>query len=53
MIEVKLSPEEVGAILQMIDKTSIQGVTAMRVLLALDAKLRDAAGRAEATDGAA
>jgi len=43
MIEVQLTPQEVNAILQMIDKTQTVGVQSMRVLLALDAKLREAA----------
>ena len=50
-LDVKLTMAEVNAILQMIDKTQTIGVQTMRVLLALDAKLRQAAQKTEAPNG--
>ena len=50
-MEIELTPEEVNAILQMINKSQVVGVQGMRVLLGLDAKLRQAARAQGAGDG--
>jgi len=48
---IELTPAEVNAILQMIDKSPVIGVQGMRVILGLDAKLRQAAQAQGAGDG--
>jgi len=47
IITLNLTPNEIDVILQMIDKTQILGVQSMRVMLALDAKVRQAVDTAQ------
>ena len=46
-IEVKLTQQEVSMILEMIDKSQVVGLNSMRVLLGLDAKIRQTVKEAQ------
>ena len=46
-LNLNLTLAEIDVILQMIDKTQIMGVQSMRVMLALDAKVRRAVDAAQ------
>jgi len=52
-LTLELTVQEVNAVIEMIEKTTVSGTAAMRVLLGIDAKIRQAVAEAQKKDSPA
>jgi len=52
-LTLELTVQEVNVVIEMIEKTQVSGTAAMRVLLGIDAKIRQAVAAAQKKDSPA